>query len=405
MIEHATNFPLLVLLTGALVLMTLFIKAGFERINVPPLVGFFILGFLLRLSDSKWGLLSGGSLDVFHFLAQIGLVTLLFRIGLESDVGGLLKQLRSASIIWVGDVLISGMVGFLTSFVLLGLSWITSLIIGTAFTATSVGISVAVWRNSNALDSPNGKLLLDVAEMDDISAVVLLALLFAILPDLKDGWDAAVLPVLGKSTGLFLLKLALFTAACYFFSRFLERSITSFFKQIEPAPDPMLAVTGIGIIIAAIAGLIGFSIAIGAFFAGLVFSRDPGAVKMEASFLPVYELFSPFFFIGIGLKIDPDSLTAALTLGCALAVSAIVAKVIADGIPAGVMRGVTGGLLIGTSMIPRAEITMVMMQKGLSLGNWAVPPKVFGAMVMVSAVTCLISPVAVNAMLRKWPQG
>jgi Kef-type K+ transport system membrane component KefB len=167
----------------------------------------------------------------------------------------------------------------------------------------------------------------------------------------------------------------------------------------------MLAVAGIGIIIAAVAGLIGFSLAIGAFFAGLVFSRDPEAVRMEASFLPVYELFSPFFFIGIGLKIDPDSFTSALGLGCILAVAAIAAKVIADGIPVSLMRGMTGGLLIGISMVPRAEIAMVIMQKGLTLGDWAVPKQVFGAMVVVSAATCILSPVAVRVMLREWPQG
>jgi Kef-type K+ transport system membrane component KefB len=403
-IESTTNFHLLVLLTGAVVVLTLLVKAGLERISVPPLVGFFVLGFFLRLANSNWGLLAGESLEIFHFLAQLGLVTLLFRIGLESDIGGLLKQLRSASLIWIVNVLISGVVGFLTAFYLLGLSWITSLIIGTAFTATSVGISVAVWQDGDALDSPNGELLLDVAEMDDISAVVLLALLFALLPTLREGADASILPVLGKSTGLFLLKLAAFTAACYFFSRFLEGPITFFFKQLEPAPSPMLAVAGIGIIIAAVAGLIGFSLAIGAFFAGLVFSRDPQAVKMEASFLPIYELFSPFFFIGVGLKIGPDSLVTALGIGCILAVAAIGAKLIGAGVPVSLMRGMTGGLLIGTSMVPRAEITMVIMQKGLTLGDWAVPQKVFGAMVVVSAATCIISPVAIRAMLRKWPQ-
>jgi Kef-type K+ transport system membrane component KefB len=240
--------------------------------------------------------------------------------------------------------------------------------------------------------------------MDDISAVVLLALLFTVLPTLRNGTNVSLLPLLGKTTALFILKLVAFTAACYAFSRFLERPITSFLKQIEPAPDPMLAVVGIGIIIAAVAGLMDFSLAIGAFFAGLVFSRDPEAVKMEASFVPIYELFSPFFFIGIGLKIDPGSFTTSLVLGFILAVAAIGAKVVADGIPVSLMRGMTGGLLIGTSMIPRAEITMVIMQKGLSLGDWAVPPRVFGAMVVVSAVTCIVSPVAVRAMLRKWPQ-
>lgn len=66
------------------------------------------------------------------------------------------------------------------------------------------------------------------------------------------------------------------------------------------------------------------------------------------------------------------------------------------------MRGTAAGLLIGTSMVPRAEISMVIMQKGLVLGDWAVPQKVFGAMVVVSAVTCIVSPPAVQVMLQRF---
>ncbi|MFP3870187.1 MAG: cation:proton antiporter [Syntrophobacteria bacterium] len=405
MIEEAIDFQVLVLLTGAIIVLTMLIKSGLQRAHVPSLVGYLLLGFLIRMADTRWGLLSGGSHEILQFLAKIGLFTLLFRIGLESNLRGLLKQLRRASLVWVGDVAISGLLGFATAFYLLGLSWITSLTVGTAFTATSVGISVAVWQDADALKTANGELLIDLAELDDISAVVLMSLLFSVLPVLKEISSSSMLPVFAKTAGIFFLKLVAFGGVCFAFSLFLERRVTTFFREFEPAPDPMLTVAGVGIMIAALAGVLGFSLAIGAFFAGLVFSRDPQTVKMESSFMPLYELFSPFFFIGIGLNIDPQSLTSAVGLGAVLAVVAILGKVVADGTPMFIMGGLTSAVLIGVSMVPRAEIAMVIMQRGLSLGEWAVPPRVFGAMVVVCAVTCVLAPVLVRPMLKKWPQG
>lgn len=404
MAESGIDFPTLILLTGVVVVLTLLGKAALDRLGVPALIGYFGLGFLIRVLDSRWAILQGGANELLLFLAKIGLVMLLFRIGLESDIRGLAAQLRRAAVIWVGDVCISGVAGYVAAFYLLGLGWITSLIVATAFTATSVGISVAVWQGAGALKSANGELLLDLAEMDDISAVVLLALLFAVLPVLKEGGQGSLLPLVARHSGIFLIKLLAFGACCYLFSRFGEGRITAFFRRLEPAPDPMITVAGIALIVAALAEVLGFSLAIGAFFAGLVFSGDPEAVKMEASFLPLYELFSPFFFIGVGLQIDPGVITAAVGPGMVLAVVAILGKVIADGIPVFLMRGGASGLLIGASMVPRAEIAMVVMQKGLLLGDWAVPSRVFGAMVVVSAVSCIFSPFVVRWLLNRWPQ-
>jgi Kef-type K+ transport system membrane component KefB len=257
-----------------------------------------------------------------------------------------------------------------------------------------------------ALQSPNGELLIDVAELDDISAVVFMALLFAILPSLRGDLQTAgsLVAIISSQTGIFLLKLVGYGGFCYLFSRYAEKSVTSFFRNLESSPDPMLTVTGIGFMIAAVSSGLGFSLAIGAFFAGLVFSRDPQAVKMESSFLPLYDLFSPFFFIGIGLQIEPGTLGNAFGIGLFLAAAAIGSKIIADGLPVLFMRGSSAGLLIGTSMVPRAEITLVIMQRGHALGQWAVPPQVYGAMIVTSAVTCLLAPVTVRSLLQRWPQ-
>lgn len=400
--ESAADYPMLVLLTGAALLVAMLAKAGLERTGLPALVGYLLLGFGLRWSQSAWGWLPGDLFGIFEFLARLGLVTLLFRIGLESDLRGLLRQLRRASLLWICNVTVSAGLGFAASRLLLGLALWPSMVVAVAFTATSVGISVAVWKQAGALDSPNGRLLTDLAELDDLSAVVLMALLFAVLPAVHAGaaGDTAWLAL--KTACWFLLKLLGFGAACFLFSRFAERKITRLFRNLEPAPDPMLMVAGLGFVIAALAGMIGFSLAIGAFFAGVIFSRDPQAVKMEASFLPIHELFSPFFFIGIGLLVETDALASGLGPGALLLIAAVVAKLLADGATAVPLVGWRGGVLIGTSMVPRAEIALVVMQKGLRLGDWAVTPALFAAMTAVCAGTCLLAPVVVRPLLARW---
>jgi len=399
--KYELNYPLVILMVGSVVFLVMLIKSGLDRTRVPSLVGFLILGFLIRLADDHLGLFTTGCREIFGFLGQLGLFTLLFRVGLESNLRGLLGQLRRASVVWVSNVLISGLMGFTAAFYLLNFAWITSVIIATAFTATSVGISVAVWEDSGALNTSRGELLLDVAEMDDISAVVLMAMLFSVLSSLKSSSHPDWLPLISRVLGLFLMKLIGFGAFCFLFSQYAEKRMTNFFRNLEQPPDPMLVVVAIGFMIAALADVLGFSLAIGAFFAGLIFSRDPHSVKIEFSFLPLYYLFSPFFFIGIGLDLDPGVMDTALGMGGVLLVMAIIGKLIADGVPVALMSGIGSGILIGTSMVPRAEIAMVIMQRGLSLGDWAVPSNAYAAMVVVSAATCILSPLAVRWLLNK----
>jgi len=391
-------------MVGVVIVLAILIRTTFERLSLPPLIGFISLGFLMRWLEYNWGIFSPGAWHVFQLLAKIGIITLLFRIGLESNIGGLLHQLRRASFIWVGDVLISGGLGYAVAYYILGWEFIPSLFVAAALTATSVGISVGVWQNAGALQSPTGELLIDVAELDDISGIVLMALLFALAPVLKNGTSAALLPMVLTTGGILLLKLLGFGAFCFVFSQYVEQHVTRWFERITKPPVSLLVVAGIGFIMAAFAGLIGFSSAIGAFFAGLVFSRDPDAVKLEAAFGPVYELFSPFFFIGIGLHIDPAVVVPGLAVGGILLVVAVLGKLWGDGLGAFWVLGWTGAVLLGLSMVPRAEIAMVIMNKGLELGPWAVPSEVYAGMVVVSLTTCVLASLTVRILLKRWPQ-
>lgn len=392
-----------ILLVGTVIVLCLLLRIALRQIRLPALVGYFAAGLGLRVAGTHYGFLDEGAERIFEFLSSLGVIALLFRIGLESDLGKLVRQIRRASWIWFGNIALSGFGGFMVARYLLQIDLIPSLIVATAFTATSVGVAVEVWREAGALKSDTGSLLLDVAEMDDVSGILLMALLFSLLPSLQSHeWGSVPIRIL-QTGGGFLLKMALLVGFCFLFSRYAEEGITGFFRRMTSSA--LLVVTGIGFMIAALAGVLGFSTAIGAFLAGLVFSRDPDSVKLDTSFATLYDFLTPFFFVGIGLNIDPSTMSGGLGIGLILAVAAILVKVLGAGVPAFFGLGATGAALIGVSLVPRAEIAMVIMQNGLNLGTWAVPGEVYSGMVIVSAVSCMMAPLVLHSLLIRWPQS
>jgi len=345
-----SGYPLLITL-GCLLILSPLIKSFLVHLGIPALVGYICLGFLIRLLDNQWSFISIAFDNTFFALAQLGVVALLFRVGLKSYTRALLKKLPDASPIWLGDVMTNLALGFVTSHYALSLSLETSLIIATAFSATSVAVSVTVWDETHKLNTPKGQLLVDVAELDDLSGVLLLAILLTIIPVLRGGdGNGEVLTLIGITILIVLLKLTLFITGCYLFAHYLEADFTRFSRDIENSTASMaLTILGAGIVIAAVAGYLGFSLAIGALFAGLAFSRDPEAMRTKAKFTNFYELFAPFFFIYIGMQIDPTAVTGSFGMGISLFVVAVVGKVI--GVAAPALRSLTkaDALLLGIS--------------------------------------------------------
>ena len=400
--EAEFGFLLIVLLIGVTIVLTILFKACLERVGIPALIGYLLLGFLMKVADVRGLLVSEAVQSVYGVLAELGIICLLFRVGLESNLAGLVRQLPRASVLLLGNLVFSSCLSFVAAYFFLQLPPIPSLFISTALTATSVGISVGVWQEAKALNSDNGELLLDLAEMDDLAAIALMSLLLSMLPVLNGEVEVNFLPVLAQTIIPFVLKVILFGTFCLVFFRYLEQPMTRFFEKIEPDPDPMLTVAGIGFIIAALAGFLGFSVAVGAFFAGLVFCHDPDAVILDTSFSTLYELFVPFFFLNIGLQIDPQVLTSSFGLATVLLIVAVLGKIIGTGAPALLSVGWPSAALLSISMIPRAEIVMVIMQQGQQLGDWAVSSKVFAAMTMVSIATCILSPLLLRPLLRRY---
>lgn len=392
-----------ILLVGLTVVLAILIKFGFRALSLPAITGYFLLGFLIKTVGGQLNLLTPFSLQILGFMGSLGIVALLFRIGLESKLAELVRWLPKAFMVWTGDVLFCIVLAFAAAYWLLDLDLIPSMFIAAALTPTSVGISVAVWEELKVLNSKEGKVMLDTAELDDLSGILLMGILFALAPVLQGEsavGGSGITALVAETTGMFLLKILLFGAFCYLFARFAEQKISRLLNRLHAGDSAMLVVAGIGLIVAALAAFFGFSVAIGAFFAGLIFSSDPASVKIDASYEALYELFVPFFFVSIGMSIDPAALQGAGLPVLLLLAAAVAGKMLGAGLPAAVTLGGSAGVLIGLSMIPRAEISLIILQRGQSLGDWAVSPEVFLWGVLISGTTAVLMPIVLRRVLK-----
>ena len=387
------------LFVGVVVVCSIAVRYGAEQIKMSPIVGYFALGLLLRAGSSVEGVPPLTNQQVFPFLADLGIIALLFRVGLESDFERLVEQLPLASWIGVGNVIGSGGLAFGTAYLLLNWPLIPSLFVGTALTATSVGVTVAIWEEAGQLQTERGNTLLDVAELDDIVGILLMALLFSVAPLLRAPQNDLLLSRLVWTLGDMVLKLVLFGGACLLFARYVERPMTELFERLHAGQGTMLVMLGVGIVVAAIAGLSGFSTAIGAFFAGLIFSRDPHTSEYMDAFRPVHDLLAPFFFVGVGLHLSPGALGSVGGSFLVLFAAAVIGKVVGAYGPARPVLGSSGAFALGLSLVPRAEIALVIVQRGLELGAWAVPQVVFANVVLISALTVLGTPFVLRPLL------
>ena len=391
---------LLLIALGAILALGPLTKGICRRLGTPVSVGYIVLGVIL---GSAIGPADAASIPIFSgtfsALAQLGVVALLFRVGLRSHTSELLRKLPDASVIWIGNVLGTFAVGFAVS--RFGLHWSleTSFVLGTALSATSIAVSMAVWDELGLANSDTGAMLLDVAELDDLSAVVLLAVLLGALPGMLNG-DNSLWISAGSASILILIKLAIFMVGCYLFAHYLEARFTDFNRRMSDTRASLtISILGAGLVIAAIADYMGFSSAIGALFAGLAFSRDPEAVRTDGGFTYFYEFLTPFFFIHIGMQVELGMLVDAIDVGLLLLLVAIVSKLVFTVAPALLSMNRRNAINLGISMVPRAEIALVVVYECQAIDNRIVPPEMFAGIVLVSLITSIVSPIALRRTL------
>jgi len=395
MIHSLTSMTLL---TGLLLLLSLLLRLTVPERFVPHFVLYLLIGIGLATLDREFAVFGPFVHDGLGFLAEIGIIILLFRVGMTSDIQGLREQLPRASWVWLGNVAISAVFGYVAARYLLGLDWLTSTVIAVALVATSVGVTVSIWEHEGLLKTRQGETLLDVAELDDLTSIILLTLLFALLPNIR-GEGGFTLTALGAETAWILLKLALFVGALFVFSLKLEPRITRFLRARESPQELTVFVAATGIIIAGIAEMLGLSAAIGAFFAGLAVGRDDELVRRAVALPTLLNFFTPFFFIGVGLQMTASWADIFTVTTLVLLVAAILGKFIGAALPAYFTFGAMGAVCLGVSMIPRAEIALVVMQKALQQG--IVSDAIFSSLVIVAAITTLMTPAILHQIFTR----
>lgn len=392
---------LILLILGVLLIVGPIIKSLMARMRMPSLVGYIFLGFLVSALNHQWSFISSDFDTVFSILAKLGVVALLFRVGLKSHTRVLLNKLPDASVIWAGDVLTNVALGFGVTRYILDLPLETSLVIAVAFSATSVAVSVSIWQELHKLYTSRGQLLVDVAELDDLSGVLLLAILLTVIPVIQ-GNVGELVPSIGITTVIVVAKLALFVVGCYLFSHLLEPAFTHFCRKWENSTTGLtISVLGSGLVIASVASILGFSLAIGALFAGLAFSRDPEAVRTDAKFSYLYEFLTPFFFIYIGLQINPAVVGDSIWLALILFIPAVLGKFAGVALPALRIVPKYDAVLLGISMVPRAEIAMVIVYQCHALGDDIISDGMFSAMVLVAVMTSVFAPLVLRYLLAQ----
>ena len=394
-----SHFILLAVL-GLLLTLVPAARSLSERAGIPAPIAYIGLGLAASSFNANWPFINDNFSAVFSVLAELGVVALLFRVGLRSRLQALLAKLPSAALIWAFSVAFTIAAGFLLARGGMDLPLESALVIAVAFSASSVALSVAVWDDLGLLNSDSGVLLIDVAEMDDLSAVVLLAMLLSLIPLLQDGNGVPLGAML--QTGLWTMgKLVGFVLICYVFAHFLERRFLRLHRAMgETDAGLVITIIGMGLLVSALAGQLGFSLAIGALFAGLAFSGDPDVVRNEGGFSHFYDIFSPFFFIGIGIHVAPAAFFSSLELGLILFAVAACSKFIGVALPALLVTGRRDAIVLGLSMVPRAEIALLVVYQCSQLGMGIISDEVFAACVVATTLTALTAPPLVRWCLR-----
>ena len=357
----------------------------FKRLGQPTVIGEILGGVLV--GPAVLGLYQVTAETTLF--AEIGVVMLLFQVGVETRLHDLLRVGTSA-------LLVGGLGVALPFAAGLGLAALinepigVAIFLAAALTATSVGITSRVLGDLNALGTTSGRVILGAAVIDDVLAMLILA--FA------SGVAAGTLSA-GGIAQLVILAVAFIAVVLLGGTRLLERR-RSLLTDPQFAETPFLPGMILMLGLAALAASIGLAAIIGAFLAGMVVGESSEKRALEVEVAPVAAFFTPFFFGYIGAQLDLAGLADAnvLLLLSVITVLAVVTKFV--GAFAGAWRlGRARATLIGWGMVPRGEVGIVVAGLGLSAG--AIDSELYTVVVGMAILTTLMVPPLLPRLVRR----
>ena len=376
-LDVAQFLSLLVVMLGAAKLL----GAVAQWIGQPAVLGELVAGVLV--GTSVLGLVDP-KIEVVHLLAELGVVILLFEIGLETDLRKLLQVGGASAVVAVVGVVLPFALGYAVCR-MLDLGNLVAIVAGAALTATSVGITARVLSDLNRLQEPESQIILGAAVIDDVIGLVILS----VVAGLTQGQGVTALGV-AKTTGLAFG----FLAGTLLVGMVVVPPLVRWVSRVDMPGTPTMLAIMLAFGLAWLASLAGSAMIIGAFAAGLLLGRTPQAHEIEKGVAHLGHFFVPLFFVAVGAAVDVRVLNPVnpanrqtLTVGGLLIVVAILGKFLAGYAPIW-FKG--NKKVIGVGMIPRGEVGLIFAQMGLSSG--AFDAGLFSAATLMVMVTTFISP-------------
>jgi Kef-type K+ transport system membrane component KefB len=358
-----------------------------ERVGQPAVLGELLAGVLL--GPSVLSVVDPG-LPIVHIMSEIGVVILLFEIGLETDLKRLLSLGGTATTVALVGVALPFGLGLAAERVL-GMGPWPAVVGAAALTATSVGITARVWGDLGRLQDEESQVVLGAAVIDDIVGLIILAVVARL--------------VAGESLSVAGVSVTTLTAFGFVaIALIVGRAIVPpLFRLLDRhGSEQTLGIMGlvVAFLLATLADAVGSALIIGAFTAGLVFAPTEHARPIERSVVRLGQFFVPIFFVAVGAAVDVRTFLDGRTLvvGGVLIVAAIVGKVAAGFAPFW-FRG--RKLVVGVGMVPRGEVGLIFAQTGLAAG--VLDPALFSAVTLMVMVTTLVAPPALKALLGPGP--
>ena len=379
----------LLLVLAAVLVTTRSLSALAEKIGQPAILGELVGGILL--GASALGILDPNETAI-HMLAQLGLLILLFEIGLATDLRALTRVGGTAAVVAVGGVVLPFGLGYvaLSAF---GIAGMPAIVGAATLTATSIAISTRVLAELGFLHTREGRVVLGAAVLDAIIGLVILSVITTFAAGAAIT-TTGVVRAIAIAFGFVVIALVV--------GRYV---VPPLFRAAKALRSPTtIAVLGVAFAfaLAALAGLLGSSVIVGAFVAGVLLNGIQQREDILGFAAPVGSLLTPIFFASVGASIDLRALVEPRTLliTMILLVAGVIGKLMAAYVPVW-FKG--NKALVGTAMLPRGEIELIVAQTGLAIG--ALDASLFGAITVMVLLTTLLSPTLIQAVARRDPRA
>lgn len=348
------------------------------RLGQPAVLGEIVAGLVLGPHALGWV----PDHPVIHLLAEVGVLLLLFEIGLATDLTAMLKVGGPAIRVAVAGVVLPFAGGVLFAQAL-HLRDLAPVVLGATLTATSVGVTARVLADLGKLDTNEARIILGAAVVDDVLGVVILSLVQRMADTGRMTWSPLFVTLL-SAFGFLTAALVLGRLAAPTLVRWVERARTR--------GTLLTAALALALILGVLAAGSGTAPLIGAMAAGLLLSSTERQKEIERDVRPLVDFFAPIFFVSVGAAVDLELLSPlrAQNMPTLVLAAGLVAVAVMGKVAAGWVAGPVQKLVVGVGMIPRGEVGLLFAGIGRSAG--VLDPALFGAVVAVILITTLLTP-------------